>query len=195
MKTTLCKLALCVSSVLASCERQEANWSPRDGDRIGVVEIRFDGATDIDPVHVANFLKLTDGSSYTAEAVDDDIRALYESGLVDDVRVLAEPADGALRLIYAVTPRPPFGPPFCIGNTAFWDKRLAEASGLSENESITIESLEIARDRIRTFYADRGYPDAEVVCRSWEGGKASVDDYIFVVVEGHLAPQPANETE
>ena len=81
MKTTLCKLALCVSFGLVSCERQEANWSPRDGDRIGVVEVRFVGEIDIDPLRVTNYLKLTDGSTYTAEAVDDDIRALYESGL------------------------------------------------------------------------------------------------------------------
>lgn len=195
MKTTLWKLALCVTSVSVSCKRQAANWSPRDGDQIGVVEVRFDGATDIDPVRVTSYLKLTNGSTYTADAVDDDIRALYESGLVDDVRVLAEPVEGDLRFIYTVTPRPPFGPPFCIGNTAFSDKRLAESSGLGVNDPITAESLEAARKKIQTHYVDHGYADAEVVCRAGAGGKPSPGDYIFEVDEGPRTPDPSNENQ
>ena len=111
---------------------------------------------------------------------------------MDDVRVLAEPADGALRLIYAVTPRPPFGPPFCIGNTAFSDKRLAEASGLSENDLITVESLEAARKKIRAHYVMHGFADVEVVCRAWDGRSPRPEDYIFEVDEGLRVPKPSN---
>lgn len=195
MKAFLYNLVLWISFGLVCCDRQRANWSARDGDRIGTVEFRFEGKTDIDPARVRNLIKLTDGSSYSGAAVDHDIFTLYESGEFDDVKVHAEPADGGIRLIFVVTLRPQLGPPFSIGNTAISNRRLVEASGLTKDESITVDVLETARQKIKAYYVDRGYTDAEVVCRAWAGDNPTPEDYVFEINEGRLNPRASSQKE
>lgn len=71
MRRSLDGLAMAAALGLVSCERQEATWSPRDGDRIDAVEIRYTGESDIDPVRLMGFLHLRARSAYTADGGPD----------------------------------------------------------------------------------------------------------------------------
>lgn len=178
---------MAVALGLVSCERQGATWSPRDGDRIDAVEIRYSGESDIDPVRLTGFLHLSAGSAYTAEAVDRDLIALFESGLVEDVRVLAEPVGGDVRLVFEVETRPPFGPSLFVGNTAFSDPRFAHELGLKEGSHIkdlTDQNFGKFTATIGAFYRREGYPDASVTTRASDGGPATPDDFQIVIEEG-----------
>ena len=130
------------------------------------------------------------GDEITPEALDSDIKSLYESGLVDNVRFFAEPDGDSVKLIAEISTHRPFGPPFCRGNTAYSSLALSEASGLDKEHMVTVESLERARLKLKTFYVSRGYIDAEVVCRAFNGGEPRPDDFIFVIDEGSTVPQP-----
>jgi len=177
---------------LSACEREKASVSLY-GRSISQVEIRYAGERTADEVRLRRFILSKPGDSFTSEAIDSDVKSLYESGLVDDVRFLAEPDGPRVKLIAEVTTRPPSGPPLCIGNTAYSDKRLAEASGLTKDRPITINELEKARKKLKMFYISRGYLDAEVVCRAFQGGDPSPEDYLFVVDEGATIPQASTE--
>lgn len=192
MKTALASFTICIQFGLLSCERHEASWIPHEGDRIGAVEIRYAGATSGHEPRLANFLQLTAGSGYSADAVDRDIRALYDSGYVEDVRVLAEPMDGDVRLVFAVTPRPPPGPPLFIGNATFSDKRLARELVIgvrTKAENLTEkERLEANAKAIEDFYRREGYSEVRVHMRAFSGGPATPDDFQFVIEEGEKQP-------
>lgn len=183
-----------MSSVLGlvSCDHQEQTWTLK-GKVIEAVAIDLVGEKFIDEDRLKDIIRSASGDTYSADVVDSDIRALYESGYVEDVRVFAEPEDGGVRLIFKVTTRPGMGPAFCIGNTAFSDKKLAEASGLTKERPITITELENARKMLKTFYVSSGYLDAEVGCRAFQGGDPSPEDYLFVIDEGATVPQPSTE--
>jgi len=191
MRTSLSILAVCISFGLLSCEREEATWLPRDGERIGAVEIQYAGASVIDEGRLRNFLRLTTGSIYTLDAVDRDIRALYESGLVEDVRVLAEPYHGDVRLVFEVETRPPPGPPIFIGNTAFSDIRLTRELDFgvgTKPEGLTDERLQANAEVIEDLYRREGYPEVSVRLRAFGGGPATLDDFQFLIEEGVQQP-------
>ena len=73
---------------------------------ISKVSVRFvkeeDGA---DEAKIRTHMSVRKGQPYHSEALDEDIKALYESGLVEDLRVLAEPDEEAIALTYEITPR------------------------------------------------------------------------------------------
>jgi outer membrane protein insertion porin family len=70
------------------------------------VTIRYRGAKTVNEDLLRNQMTSKAGSPYRAENLDKDITALYESGLVDDVRFLAEPVGDSVNLIAEVTTRP-----------------------------------------------------------------------------------------
>jgi outer membrane protein insertion porin family len=159
MRNSLATLTIWLPFGLLSCELQEARWLPREGDRIGAVEIRYGGATSGHEARLTNFLHLTAGSVYTEEAVDRDIRALYESGYVEEVRVLAEPIDGDVGLVFEVVSRAPFGPPVFVGNIAFSDVHLARELDFgagTRSEDMTDGRLQAYAEAIEDFYRREG---------------------------------------
>lgn len=74
-----------------------------DGQAIGTVAFRFVGEKFVDEKRLRSIIRAVPGAIYDNEVIDSDIRALYESRLVEDVRVLAEPAADKVDLVYEVS--------------------------------------------------------------------------------------------
>lgn len=153
---------------------------------ISEVEVRFVGPNKTDKARIRSFMKSKSGVRYSVDLIDNDMRSLYESGLVDDVSFSTIPSGESVKLVAWVTPRVNlFGPPFCVGNTAFSDVKLKKQSGLQKNSGVTSDELDVACRKLELFYQERGYPNARVSCRAnFGGGPPKPDDFIFVIEEG-----------
>jgi outer membrane protein assembly factor BamA len=134
------------------------------------------------------FMKLREGSHYSTELADQDLVALFESGLIDDARILAEPRDKSIRLIVEVRERQRCGP--CqrgfIGNTAFSDQKLAKVISSRLKGLFTESKLEEARQELERYYRRWGYKQVHITIDYEHWGKRSVQDFVivFVIKEG-----------
>lgn len=155
-----------------------------EGRTISEVEVQFSGSNGVTEKRVRNLMRSRSGSKYSSTLVDDDIRALYESGLVSDVKLTVKPDGELVKVTAEVDPRPLPGPPLFVGNKAFSDVRLAKQSRLRKGSDLTIEELEAESRNLEAFYLNHGYPNARVSCRSFGGGATKPDDFIFVIEEG-----------
>lgn len=155
-----------------------------EGKNISEVVIRFTGAKTVDEARLRNLMTSKSGSQYHSENLDADIKAMYESGLVDDVRFLAEPQGGSVRLIAEVTTRPPLDAVGFMGNTIFNDKKLAKETKLKPGGALSDEQILEARRNIEKFYQGSGYPDISVSHRTQPSAQPGHSDLIFVIDEG-----------
>lgn len=156
-----------------------------EGKNIGKVEIRYRGAKTVNEDLLRNQMTSKAGSPYRAENLDKDITALYESGLVDDVRFLAEPVgDSGVNLIVEVTTRPLRGGVGFIGNTIFSDQKLAKETKLKSSGVMSDAEILEARRNIEKYYQGHGYPDISVNHRIQATGQEGLSDLIFVIDEG-----------
>jgi outer membrane protein assembly factor BamA len=165
------------------------------GRTISEVEIRYTGDVTVSAARLKSLISSKSGSIYTHDSIDADVKALWDSGLVDDARFLVEAEGDSVRLIAEVSTRRPMGPPFCIGNSTYSDGELFEASGLPMTDVVSVEPLETARQKIKAFYITRGFVDVEVACRAFKGGDPSPQDYLFVVDEGSTVPQDSAQSK
>lgn len=154
-----------------------------EGKNITSVEIRYRGPKTIDEIALRNSISTRAGQTYSTERLDADIKKLYESGKVDDVRWLAEPAGNGVKLIAEVSTRPPLDSVGFAGNTIFGDKKLAKESKLKAGGALSDEQILTARRNIEAYYQGYGYPDVTVTHRMQpsDGGGASL---IFLIDEG-----------
>jgi outer membrane protein insertion porin family len=155
-----------------------------EGKNISDVTIRYNGAKTVDEARLRNLMATKAGTTYRAESLDNDIKSLYESGLVDDVRFLAEPVGGSVKLIAEVTTRPGLGGVGFVGNTIFTDQKLAKESKMKAGGALSDEQILEARRNIEKYYQGYGYPDVTVSHRTQATGQAGLSDLIFVIDEG-----------
>ncbi|MEO7101198.1 MAG: outer membrane protein assembly factor BamA, partial [Luteolibacter sp.] len=155
-----------------------------EGKNISEVAIRYNGAKTVDEARLRNLMASKAGSTYRSESLDKDIKALYESGLVDDVRFLAEPTGGSVKLIAEVTTRPGLGGVGFVGNTVFSDQKLAKESKMKAGGALSDEQILEARRNIEKYYQGYGYPDVTVTHRTQATGQPGLSDLIFVIDEG-----------
>jgi outer membrane protein insertion porin family len=155
-----------------------------EGKNISQVTIRYRGPKTVNEEVLRNQMVSKAGSPYRAENLDKDITALYESGLVDDVRFLAEPVGGGVNLIAEVATRPMRGGVGFVGNTVFSDQKLAKETKLKARGVMSDAEILEARQNIEKYYQGYGYPDVTVTHRIQGTGDEGVADLIFVIDEG-----------
>ena len=154
------------------------------GKTISAVQIRYRGAKTVDEARLRNFMSVKAGDKFSPDLLDMDIKSLYESGLVDDVRFLAEPDGERLKLIAEVVTRPIVPGVGFVGNTVFSEKKLAKETKLRAGGPLSDAAILTARRNIEELYLGYGYPDVLVEHRLQETGREGMADLIFVIDEG-----------
>jgi outer membrane protein insertion porin family len=155
-----------------------------EGKTISELTIRFRGTKTVDEARLRNLMASQSGTVYHAESLDNDIKSLYQSGLVDDVRFLAEPVGDQIKLVAEVSTRPALGGVAFVGNLAFTDQKLAKESKIKAGGSMSDEQILEARRNIEKYYQDSGYPDILVTHRSQASSQPGLSDIVFVIDEG-----------
>jgi outer membrane protein insertion porin family len=155
-----------------------------EGKNISEVTIRYNGAKTVDEARLRNLMASKAGTKYRSENLDSDIKSLYESGLVDDVRFLAEPMGANVKLIAEVTTRPGLGGVGFVGNSIFTDQKLAKESKMKSGGALSDEQILEARRNIEKYYQGYGYPDVTVSHRIQATGQSGLSDLIFIIDEG-----------
>jgi hypothetical protein len=155
-----------------------------EGKNITEVAIRYRGAKTVDEARIRNLMATKAGTQYRAERLDNDIKTLFESGLIDDVRFLAEPAGGGVRVIADVLTRPAINGVGFVGNTVFSDQKLAKETKLKAGGAMSDSDILEARRNLEKYYQGYGYPDVLISHRTQDTGQAGLSDLIFVIDEG-----------
>lgn len=128
------------------------------------IEVRYlDAAPPGDPGLVLSLTSARVGRPATQDLLSRDQRALLDAGGFADARVLLEPCDDGVRVIYEVRRRLRFAAPARIrGATALSEKRVRQALGLQDGDFIDAAILANRAARVREEYRKRHYPDARI---------------------------------
>ncbi len=155
-----------------------------EGKKITKLDIRYLTEATVDEARLRNEISSKPGTEYTAEKLDTDVRALFSSGLVDDVRFLAEESGGGVRLIMEVATRMEYVAVGFVGNTMYSEQKLAKETKLTSRGILSDANILEARRNIENYYHERGFPDASVEHRVQPSARAGKADLIFIINEG-----------
>lgn len=155
-----------------------------EGKKISEVSIRYVGSKTVDEARLRNLMVTKAGTVYRAENLDNDIKTLFESGLIDDVKFLAEAAGEGVRVIAQVQTRPAINGVGFVGNTIFSEQKLAKETKLKSGGTMSDAEILEARQNLEKYYQGHGYPDVIISHRTQETGQQGLADLIFVIDEG-----------
>jgi outer membrane protein assembly factor BamA len=203
---------LVVSFWLTSCANQKAMV----GKPISSLEIRHLTPKYVNNQRILKFISSQPTTVFSEEKLTEDVRSLYESGLVEDVRFSAKPDGKSVRLVVAVSTRQGSGPVLFVGNTSFSDKKLWEQISnrhmkrikrmldhpldlatdkpiVQKDEKFLVEVLPAVCGELENFYRRQGYGRVRVTTGRWNGGPATPESFLFVIQED--ASNVRNEDE
>jgi len=147
-----------------------------------ITDIAIRGNQRVSESTIRGAVKTQIGDTFSAEAVDQDVRAIRGLGFFLDVVAKVEDFADGYRLIFEVVERPTLAQVHFEGNKRLSDARLQDLTELRPGSPLDFYLLGVAEDRIRDQYLERGYAFVQVTKEVSE----SEGEYLvtFRIVEG-----------
>ena len=124
-------LALLLAKVPAQAQQAiEADRDATDREGLPVVAIQFQGHKELSEQKLRSLVQTRPDRAFESRLVQADVRRLFNSGLVRDVRVLTRRSGGGLVVIFEIFERPTIASVRFIGNRGLDDKRLSKEASL-----------------------------------------------------------------
>ena len=160
---------------------------PQQSPIVRQIEIQYAGPATLSRQRILSNMKTTVGQPYSEQTVEDDVRSLYATGLVTNVRIYGEPLPDGVKVIVVVQTRVTLTEVAIQGNEVLKTKRIRRELNLKTGSPLDEQALEQARQRVVEMYQRRGYPDTDVQYKvdvNEERGTAKVT---FAISEGRKA--------
>lgn len=148
-----------------------------------VADVVVEGNRRIEADAIKRIIRISPGDVYQAQDVSRDLKAIYEMGYFDDIRVESEEGPEGRTLIFKVKEKPTIRIIRFKGNDVFDEDELMENLSISTGAILNIFKLEQNVKRIETLYQEKNYHNAEVTYQIYplENEQADLE---FVIEEG-----------
>jgi outer membrane protein insertion porin family len=160
---------------------------PQQSPIVRQIEIQYAGPATLSRQRILSNMKTMVGQPYSETTVEDDVRSLYATGLVTNVRIYGEPLPDGVKVIVVVQTRVTLTEVAIQGNEVIKTNRIRRELNLKTGTPLDEQALEQARQKVVEMYQRRGYPDTDVQYKvdvNEERGTAKVT---FAISEGHKA--------
>ncbi len=125
--------------------------------------IKIQGNKRIEAPAIRGRISLKEGEPFIAEKFREQIRAVYQMGYFEDVRVETEPVAGGVAVIFVVTEKPFVTEILYDGNDNVKDEKLTEKLTVRPQSFLDQQQIKDSVERLRLLYEDEGYFSARIV--------------------------------
>lgn len=161
-----------------------AQRAPGSGPTVRSLNIEFVGAETISRERVLANLKTQVGDPYSERAAEEDVRALFATGDVANVRIFAEPEDDGVRVTVLLQGRPVVTEILIEGATEIGTPRLRRELTFKVGDRLSEEQVERSRQAMLELYQDRNFGGVEITSRIDTTERTGDSRVIFTVNEG-----------
>jgi outer membrane protein insertion porin family len=147
-----------------------------------VISIEFKGNRYLTAEKLYGAIKTRIDRSFDSTIIKEDVRRLYRTGLIRDVRLLTKTSAQGVHLTFEIFERPTINTVRFIGNRMFLDNKLTKQSDLRGGDALDIFAIEDAKRKIEELYHEKGHPKAHVTIL--EGNKPDQRNVVFYIDEG-----------
>src|SRR5512133_558216 len=129
------------------------------------IDVQYTGPAAISRERILAQMRTKVGQLYSNEIVQEDIKALYKTGYIRNVRIFAQPQGDGVKVIVAVQTNAIVREIEITGAERIKPKRLRKEMKVKLNQAVNEQALEEARQKIIEIYQGKGYNDVSVAFR------------------------------
>ena len=155
-----------------------------EGATVTSVEVRYAGPITVSRERIISNMRTQVGQPFSQAGVEEDVRNLFQTGDVSNVRIFGEQAGKGVKVIVIVQGRLAIKEIVLEGNSLFSNRRIARTIKSKEGEILNEEILESDRQKIFELYQGRGFNDADIQFRVSRDDRAGNAVVYFTINEG-----------
>ena len=174
-------LALCS---VASARGQTAPPAQQGPPIISTIEVQYVGPQTIAKERVLAQLRTKPGQPYSESLVEQDIRALYATGAVQNVRIFGEQDGERVKVMVVLQTRSLVNEIEINGAERISAKSLRKRIDLKINGRLTEQNLEEARQKIIEAYQAKGFTNVDVKYKVDTDEARGTSRVVYTITEG-----------
>ena len=148
------------------------------------IDIQYAGPATLSKEKILANMRTAVGKPYSEQAIEDDVRALYATGSVTNVRIFGEPVSDGMRVEVVIQSKANVASINFVGNTAITDKKLRKDIATKPGQTLNEATLEQDRQKILDDYANKGYSETQVVYHTDVNDQTGAATVTFNITEG-----------
>ncbi len=148
------------------------------------IEVQFVGPETVSRDKILANMRTRVGKSYSSATTEEDIRNLYATGNVSNVRIFGEPATDGVKVIVVVATKSTISEVGIRGNLRFKESKLRDQITTKPGDALSEATLESDRQKILEYYRGKGFGDIDVRFRTEGNGKQGTSRVYFDITEG-----------
>ncbi len=181
LRIALCAAFFVIPQALFAQEQDETEGtSPIVRD----IQIEFAGPANIAKQRILANMRTAVGQPFSQLTVEDDIRNLYASGDISNVRIFSEPMNGGVRVVVVVQPRTVIREIIVEGASRIKPRSIKRNLSVAVNKTLKEEELEADRQKILKMYSDKGFTDVDVQYKVETDAQGAYSKVLFAITEG-----------
>jgi outer membrane protein insertion porin family len=157
---------------------------PGGGPIVRALEIQYVGSETISRERVVANLKTKVGDPYSERAAEEDVRTLFATGDVANVRIFAEPLDDGVKVTVLLQGRSVVTEILIEGATSVNPQRLRRDLTFKVGDRLSEEQVEKSRQAMLTLYQDRNFGGVDITYRIDTNERTGDSRVIYLVNEG-----------
>ncbi|MEA3207092.1 MAG: outer membrane protein insertion porin family [Chthoniobacter sp.] len=148
------------------------------------IDIQYAGAGAVAKEKVLANMRTRVGKPYSEQAVEEDIRNLYNTGNISNVRIFGEPMTDGVKVIVVVQTKGQVTEVMIQGASQVKESRLRKEISVKPNDTLNEAAIEQDRQKIADYYSSKGFTDAVVTVKTDVDEKTGKARVSFIVDEG-----------
>src|SRR6266571_2366945 len=126
------------------------------------IDVQYSGPATVSKDVILAQIRTAVGQPYSDSTVEDDIRSLYKTGTIQNVRIFAQPEAEGVKVIVAVQTRQILRELVIDGAHRVSAKKLRKEISVKLNAPVNEDELQKARQKIIDSYQSKGFTDIAV---------------------------------
>jgi outer membrane protein insertion porin family len=156
----------------------------QEGAVVKSIDVQYVGNQTVAPERLLSHMSTRVGDKLSMTQIDEDVKSLYASGDVENVRILSDSASGGVALIVVAQTRAVYGGAQFVGNTLIETSKLENKVELKVNKPIDESVLQSAREEMQEMYRKKGFSESTVTYRIGAPTAEGYSTVIFTIDEG-----------
>ncbi len=148
------------------------------------IDVQYAGANAVSKEKILANMRTRVGKAYDERMVEEDIRNLYATGNISNVRIFGEPTTDGVKVIVVVQPKAQITEVALTGVTKFKESRIRKEMSVKTGDALSESALEADKQKIADYYAAKGFGEADVAFNVEANEKAGTARVVFSVSEG-----------
>jgi len=168
----------------ASLRAQSAPPEQQGPPLIKSIEIQYVGPQTVSKDKILAQMRTKPGQPYSESLVEQDIKALYKTNQVQNVRIFGQAEGNSVKVMVVLQTRSLVNEIEIEGATRIPAKTLRKKIELKINGPLSEEELQKARDKIIEAYQAKGFTDVEVKYNVETNDERGTSRVVYTITEG-----------